>query len=230
MSCRAAMLERKAGGARAERPINIEVDVDTPPETGRPLSLKLGFQARSSFTRPKIHMVQLHAREPSSQQDQAVSKASRTARTSRLCSSCSWRRLIVIEWAVQVLGRRICSDTMRPFLIRKPTKCTGLVDENLSKDEQIELRFETARYALHCNWARVVHQQPGETRGRSGLWQHLQFQEGNKLEVRRSHSRARVGVLRMPWFESCWIYDVKETLRGARAVCNFGHRAFGERP
>ena len=76
-------------------------------------------------------MVQPHAREPSSQQDQAVSKASRTARTSRLCSSRSWRRLIVIEWAVEVLGRGICSDTTRPFLIRKPTKCTGLVDENL---------------------------------------------------------------------------------------------------
>ena len=35
------------------------------------------------------------------------------------------------------------------------------------------LEFETARYGLYRNWARAVTQQPGETRGRSGLWQEL---------------------------------------------------------
>ena len=61
----------------------------------------------------------------------------------------------------------------RPHRIGNVTKVRGIYDENLPKEEQVALEFETARYGLYRNWARAVTQQPGETRGRSGLWQDL---------------------------------------------------------
>ena len=66
-----------------------------------------------------------------------------------------------------------CRDMTSPRRIKNITKIKNVFDENLPKDEQVALEFETARYVLYRNWARAVKQQPGETRGRSGLWQDL---------------------------------------------------------
>ena len=159
-------------------------------------------------------MVQPHAREPSSQQDQAA----RTARTSRLCSSRSWRRLIVIEWAVQVLGRGICSDTMRPFLIREPTKCTGLVDENfprMSRSSCASKPPATLSTGIGPEWSISSPGRPV-----------VEVVFGSISNKKKATNWRYAEVIHAPESE-CY---VKETLNRARAVCNFEHRAFGERP
>ena len=56
-----------------------------------------------------------------------------------------------------------CRDMTRPHRIGNVTKVKDVYDENLSKEEQVALEFETARYGLYRNWARAVQQQPGGT-------------------------------------------------------------------
>ena len=82
------------------------------------------------------------------------------AKTDREC------KLYYKQWAPTA-----CRDMMRPHRIGNVTKVKNVYDENLPKGEQVALEFETAWYGLYRNWARAVQQQPGETRGQSGLWQ-----------------------------------------------------------
>ena len=81
-------------------------------------------------------------------------------------------------------GPKACMDISKPQIIGRATKAKGVYDENLPPNERVELPFETARYALYRNWAKTVQQQPGETHGRSVLADDLNPNKGKSKNWR----------------------------------------------
>ena len=182
---------RKAGGARADRPINIAVDVEMliqlgcrlyAPGDGEALvtedwiTNKVLIYAYDAECAKFIWSNRMYVSVRRNYQDSMKKYREETQKgvvgtpvlESFMAKAEKECKLYYKQWAPTA-----CRDMTRPHRIGNVTKVRGVYDENLPKKEQVALEFETARYGLYRNWARAVTQQPGETRGRSGLWQDL---------------------------------------------------------